>query len=247
MYGGANTVQAPPISWHFMPWRPQKGPGGDEPFLVFDHVLLRCAIRLVHDRYEARMRREGAEPADPPLSDHGLDVLVWNLLIRYGGPTADIDDNGFCDKSEETALKRLLAFQHALHDADNVPDDVVVCTAFNFFMGAADVREMKRALRPHDPFSPASSSYDDGGGGGADDDDRRRLRGNRRRSSKRGKAKSTPDTPHRAVEARGIESPPQAKDIDAYVRAQEAVLQRQRATTAPDDIYELSNCSCSRL
>ena len=218
---------------------------------------------------------------------HGLDVLVWNLLIRYGGPNADIDDNGFCDKSEETALKRLLALQHALHDADDIPDDVVVCTAFNLFTGAASVHEMKRALRPHDPISPASSSYDDDGGDDDDDDDshHRRLRGHRRRSSKPRKAKP-PDTPppehpddgavpepehpddgavpepehpddgavpepdspgdYRAVEARGIESPPQAKDIDDYVREQETVLleRHHRATTAQDDTYELSTFTC---
>ena len=48
------------------------------------------------------------------------------------------------------------------------------------------------------------------------------------------------------MEARGIESPPQAKDIDDYVREQETVLleRHHRATTAQDDTYELSTFTC---
>ncbi|KAH8045575.1 hypothetical protein JL722_14156 [Aureococcus anophagefferens] len=63
----------------------------NDPIVCLDHHFLCCIFRILHARYEARMADEGAPPAEPPLCDEGVDVLVWNVLKTYDAHP-DIDD-----------------------------------------------------------------------------------------------------------------------------------------------------------
>ncbi|KAH8073894.1 hypothetical protein JL721_2444 [Aureococcus anophagefferens] len=131
-----------PVSWRNFAWRWQKDNAND-PIVCLDHHFLCCIFRILHARYEARMADEGAPPAEPPLCDEGVDVLVWNVLVRYGGKSADIDNSGHTTQHEMTALARLLRLQKTYDAHPDIDDGTALCAALNYFNGVSTQAEME--------------------------------------------------------------------------------------------------------
>ncbi|KAH8051514.1 hypothetical protein JL722_10686 [Aureococcus anophagefferens] len=142
MYARVNEIQGCPVSWRNFAWRWQKDNAND-PIVCLDHHFLCCIFRILHARYEARMADEGAPPAEPPLCDEGVDVLVWNVLVRYGGKSADIDNSGHTTQHEMTALARLLRLQKTYDAHPDIDDGTALCAALNYFNGVSTQAEME--------------------------------------------------------------------------------------------------------
>ena len=142
MYARVNEIQGCPVSWRNFAWRWQKDNAND-PIVCLDHHFLCCIFRILHARYEARMADEGAPPAEPPLGDEGVDVLVWNVLVRYGGKSADIDNSGHTTQHEMTALARLLRLQKTYDAHPDIDDGTALCAALNYFNGVSTQAEME--------------------------------------------------------------------------------------------------------
>ncbi|KAH8095740.1 hypothetical protein JL720_3064 [Aureococcus anophagefferens] len=142
LYARVNEVAGCPVSWRIFAWRWQKDLP-DDPIVCLDHHFMRCVFHVLHKRYETRMEREGAPPPEPPLSDAGVDVVVWNVMVRYGTLSADVDQNGTVTPQELAALTRLLRLQKAYDENPDLDDGAALCAALNYFNGASTKREME--------------------------------------------------------------------------------------------------------